>query len=400
MNLSNSINRTQARQEIINFFTETCNNKLNKNVYFKTYYIKRNKEHIYDYIQDFYKNTELESASIAQKYYHIFWNIDPKNKPTTKFYNFAVGYRKGKRTFSSRTYTYLKNAINEFIPINTNLINFSSTTARQLLSSYLTSTKYKQLLKQVELLSYILYHQKSLNFDNYTKLIHFYHNKTPCICGKSRKIITPLTVRKTCGDPLCISKIQSDFKKQADLIHLQTPAVKCKRVISRKWYKHAAVTKEKISLTNKKTWTKEKRYKQIQTNKKNGVYKRLSQKIKQKILTGIYTPQSKNRFTHTRLKSSVTGVKNYRSSWELKYHECHPQLLYEHIRIPYTYNNNTHIYIVDFWDNENKTAIEIKPSSMLSDARTVAKHKALKQWCIERNYKCIIVTEKNYNFLK
>jgi hypothetical protein len=390
--------RVKARVEIIKFFTEECNNKLNKNVYYKTFYAKRNKEFIYHYLQEYYKNTEFEHKSIAQKYYHIFWDIDINNLPITKFYNFNIGYRKGKRTFSSKSITYFKKLINVFklqpvlepIP--------SKEYVEQALLSYFKSAKYKQLLQQKNLLNYILNYQKDLNADNYSKLIYFLHSNPFCSCGKLRKIITPLTVRKTCTDLKCTGEVTSLNNKQRDLTYLQTSKCKLKRVQSRKWYKPTEETKQKISITNKQTWTKEKRKEQLRINKDNGVYERLSQKIKCKIQAGTYTPQTNNCLTRKRLESAKTGIKNYRSSWEVIYHECYPHLLYEYIRIPYQYKNTQHIYIVDFWDPVTKTAIEIKPYSMLNDLKTIAKHQALAIWCANNNNNYKLITEKDFNF--
>ena len=90
------------RQEIINFFTKECNNKLNKNVYYENFYTLRNKKEIFFYIQNYFNGTILENAPLAQKYYHIYWNIPPENIPNNRFCNFVKGYLKGKVTFNSK----------------------------------------------------------------------------------------------------------------------------------------------------------------------------------------------------------------------------------------------------------------------------------------------------------
>ena len=70
-------------------------------------------------------------------------------------------------------------------------------------------------------------------------------------------------------------------------------------------------------------------------NRKNGVFERLSKTIKDRILSGKITPKTSNRLNHKRLSSKITGIENYRSSWEVKYHEAFPDLLYEKLRIKY-----------------------------------------------------------------
>ena len=77
--------RKEMRESIIDFFKDK---KLNKNCYFIEFYRKRNSEHIFHYLNTYFnKKDVLFTASIAQKYYHIFHDLKdvPKNK---KFINF------------------------------------------------------------------------------------------------------------------------------------------------------------------------------------------------------------------------------------------------------------------------------------------------------------------------
>lgn len=389
------LDKPQVRLEIINFFEKFCNNKLNKNVYNINFYKNRNSEHIFHYINEYFKNTVLEHASIAQKYYHIYWNH--LDIPNTPFCNFQVGYRKGKRTFSSKNVKWIKNFLMHFVP-EKHSNKYTSDAAKAKLFDWLQTMSYKTLSEDTELLNFIFEEQKHLNVDNYTKVVLFLLNEPLCKCGVPKKIKSPLQILQTCGGKECVRKIRSEFGSNRDLSYLQTEEAKLKRVESRSWYRHSEETKAKIVETNKKTWTPEKKKLLVEKNKADGVYERSSQKIKQKILAGEYTPNTQNRLTHKRLHSEITGIKKYRSNWEVKYHEAYPHLLYEYLRIPYFFNSVRHIYIVDFWDPISHVAIEIKPFSMSEGAKTTAKMNALIEWCKQNNATCKLVTEKEFCF--
>jgi hypothetical protein len=389
------LDKSQIRLEIINFFETFCNNKLNKNVYNINFYKNRNSEYIYHFIQQYFKGTLLENSSIAQKYYHIYWNHT--DIPSTPFCNFKVGYRKGKRTFSSKSTKWLKAALNNFCCTKHSNV-FSAEIAKETLLEHLRKSSYKQLLKNTELLNFILNQQKTIIADNYTKIVLFLVEDKFCVCGNLRKIKKPLQIAQTCGRSQCVVDVAVQNGKNRDISYLQTIETKKKRVKSRSWYRPSEETKTKIVESNKKTWTPERKLQQVEKNRANGVYERSSQKIKEKILAGLYTPKTQNRLTHKRLYSNLTGIKKYRSNWEVIYHEANPHLLYEVIRIPYNYNNSKKVYIVDFWDPVNNIAIEIKPSSMTETPQTVAKINALKMWCQANNATYKIVTEKIFPF--
>lgn len=120
-------------------------------------------------------------------------------------------------------------------------------------------------------------------------------------------------------------------------------------------------------------------------------YKReASKRVKQKILNGEFTPNSNNKNTHW--ESSYNG-KSYRSSWEALYQYFDPDADYETIRIPYEYNNETYVYIVDFINTYDNLLIEVKPKSSLSDEKTKAKIDAARKWCEEYGYTFIIADE-------
>ena len=149
--------------------------------------------------------------------------------------------------------------------------------------------------------------------------------------------------------------------------------------------KHNDETKQKISEKNK--------------GKNNGMYGRRmsgnekilqSQRMKDKILSGDFTPNSNNRNTHW--NSMLDGIK-YRSSWEALYKFYNPNSIYEKLRIPYSYDGKERIYIVDFIDEFNKLVIEIKPKNILKTEISNAKINSLIKWSEENNYKTVIVDE-------
>ena len=157
---------------------------------------------------------------------------------------------------------------------------------------------------------------------------------------------------------------------------------------------HSNETKLKISEKN--------------SGKNNGMYgkkmneeqrKKHSQLMRNKILDGSFTPNTNNRNTHW--ESSLDEIK-YRSSWEALYKFFNPNSIYEKLRIKYSYNDEEKIYIVDFVDEINKLAIEIKPKNILKDEKSKIKIEFLREWCKENDYEIIIVDEdwliKNINF--
>lgn len=389
------LNKTQIRFCIIEFFQTYCNNRLNKNVYNINFYINRQKEHIYYYIQDYFKGTVLENSSIAQKYYHIYW--DHLDIPSTPFCNFQLGYRKGKRTFNSRNTSWFKDFLNNFKE-NKPSVCYSIETAKKCLLDHLRRSSYKSLSLETELLNFILNEQKVLDVDNYSKVVLFLVEDKHCLCGAFKKIKKPLQVIQTCGNKQCLNKIAHLNSLNRDISYLQTEESKQKRVQSRSWYRPSEETKAKIIESNKKTWTPEKKLQQVQKNKAAGSYKKSSKTIKQKILSGQYTPRTQNRLTHKRLSSELTGINKYRSNWEVKFHEANPHLLYEYLRIPYCFKGTEKVYIVDFWDSIHRLAIEVKPFSMTDSPLNIAKADALKLWCANNNASCKIITEKEFPF--
>jgi hypothetical protein len=68
------------------------------------------------------------------------------------------------------------------------------------------------------------------------------------------------------------------------------------------------------------------------------------------------------------------------------------------LRIPYVFEGVDKIYIVDFWDDINRIAIEIKPESMKDSPKHLAKMEALKKWCQNNNASYKVITEKDFTF--
>ena len=122
-------------------------------------------------------------------------------------------------------------------------------------------------------------------------------------------------------------------------------------------------------------------------------YKRQSsQRMKDKIASGQFTPNSNNRQTHYEVKFND---KQYRSSWEAVYHQLNPDAEYETLRIPYIFNGKNHIYIVDFINHSTKEVIEVKPAELFENMRTQSKLAALEDWAKTNEYTVVRFTQKD-----
>ena len=118
--------------------------------------------------------------------------------------------------------------------------------------------------------------------------------------------------------------------------------------------------------------------------------KKLSQKMKDKILKGEFTPNIHN--SRTNWKSIVDDMK-FRSSWEATFFILNPLVEYEKIRIPYYIENKRKIYITDFVDGENRIIYEIKPSTHNDDKRFLVKRSAAESWCKNNGYSFVVISE-------
>lgn len=120
--------------------------------------------------------------------------------------------------------------------------------------------------------------------------------------------------------------------------------------------------------------------------------KRRSDIMKEKILSGEFTPNSNNRNTHWDARYEN---KCYRSSWEALYQYINPHAEYEQLRIKYSINNTTKIYIVDFVDHINKQVVEVKPRELCAGEKFQAKLTALTIWA-ELNKYTLIIADKEW----
>lgn len=112
--------------------------------------------------------------------------------------------------------------------------------------------------------------------------------------------------------------------------------------------------------------------------------------MKSKIASGEFTPCITNSWSRSRIKF---GNFNFRSSWEFMFYLLNQNTLYETTRIPYLFEDSIHTYIVDFTDNKHNIIFEIKPKSLILNARNIAKEDSALVWCEENNYSYKIITE-------
>jgi hypothetical protein len=146
---------------------------------------------------------------------------------------------------------------------------------------------------------------------------------------------------------------------------------------------HSNETKEKISMANK--------------GQNNGMFGKTmpqeekdfrSRLMKEKIISGKFTPNSNNRNTHW---DSYYKNKKYRSSWEALYQYFDEHAEYETLRISYFFENKEYVYIIDFVNHKTKIVAEVKPKELLNDKKTIEKIKSVKNWCKLNNYQFLIV---------
>lgn len=205
------------------------------------------------------------------------------------------------------------------------------------------------------------------------------------------------------GKSLCdihgdVAGLKIKEKMKMNRPKLQTDDVKRKRVESRRNnnpYWHSSITKEKIRITNiithnSATFKETHRVTYLNSRAK------ISEKIKQRILDGTFTPCITN--TWTRWKSFIQidseNIKKFRSNWDAAFWLLNQHLEYEKIRIPYIFEEKYHIYIVDFVDRKNNILYEIKPDSLKIQEINIIKENAAKKWCSENNYMYVSVNDE------
>jgi very-short-patch-repair endonuclease len=116
--------------------------------------------------------------------------------------------------------------------------------------------------------------------------------------------------------------------------------------------------------------------------------KKVSIAMKNKILSGDYTPKTNNRLSR---KDNMFAGDKYRSSWEVIFKCNHPDFEYEKLRLEYSEG----IYIVDFICTKTNTVVEIKPKRLFDEEKNILKLNALNEWASKNNYNVMILTEEN-----
>lgn len=187
--------------------------------------------------------------------------------------------------------------------------------------------------------------------------------------------------------------------KDCNLGRKQTNETKLKRYVSRKnnggtW--HTEETKNKISASNRETWSKPEYIKLKQKLTEENKSKQ-SLIMKKKIKNGEFTPNITNSWTSWESFVNIGNTKKkFRSSWEAVFYLLNNGIQYEQTRIPYIYDYYSYNYIVDFTDNENRILYEIKPESEITDSKTKSKIKFANEWCKKNDYFFVIISDSYF----
>ena len=154
---------------------------------------------------------------------------------------------------------------------------------------------------------------------------------------------------------------------------------------------HTESTRKKLSVSNQITHSSFE-YKEKHKDTYALVAKKLSHIMKEKISKGEFTPPITNSWTKWSAYAVRNGsIKKFRSSWEAAFWLLNEDLEYEKVRIPYRYNGEIKIYIVDF--NSKTTLYEIKPNSTKDNEKNLVKFKAADDWAHENGYEFKIVSD-------
>lgn len=121
-----------------------------------------------------------------------------------------------------------------------------------------------------------------------------------------------------------------------------------------------------------------------------------SESIKQKILSGEWTPNVTNSWCKSRVK--ILDI-NFRSTWEAAFYLYNYsngiEMFYEKIRVKYFNGEKYRNYIIDFVDENNRILYEIKPDAFVEDKIIKIKEAAAISWCNKNGYKFEFINE-NY----
>ena len=122
--------------------------------------------------------------------------------------------------------------------------------------------------------------------------------------------------------------------------------------------------------------------------------KKQSTSMKKLIEAGLFTPCVTNSWANSKVPIKINEFDQYyRSSWDAVFQILNPTIKYEKIRIPYIGSDNQqHIYIVDFVDENKKILFEIKPEKLKTSKENLLKTKAAIKWCEKNNYEYKIIS--------
>jgi hypothetical protein len=207
---------------------------------------------------------------------------------------------------------------------------------------------------------------------------------------------------------VCNTEYQSEQRKLRTTDRVLSQAHKDKIGLGNRGKVVSDLTRKKLSLAYQKNAKNPEFIQACLDRTRNPITrKKQSETIKQKILSGDFTPCVTNSWANSRTKIDINGLKLYRSTWDAAFQILNPHCEYEKIRIPYinTKDNTQHIYIVDFVDEKNKILYEIKPKNLLSSSIVLDKTIGIELWCKNNNYKFKYITNdwfkenaKNINY--
>jgi hypothetical protein len=120
--------------------------------------------------------------------------------------------------------------------------------------------------------------------------------------------------------------------------------------------------------------------------------KKQSETMKQNILSGSFTPEITNTWTHWTALIEVDGVvRKFRSTWDACFWLLNRDEQYEAVRIPYLFAGEIHTYLTDFYNPNTGIITEVKPASQSETGKFKAKVAALHLHCkaLGRRYQII-----------
>lgn len=397
------VSHLTTREQIIKFFISHTKNILNKNCNEPQFYSRRGCGHIYNLIKNYFDDADLCASDVTRIYYHIFYKDEPI-RDKDLFINFREGYKGRRKPKPPVMYVNETNVnrirLKEIYTIDETIskLNENKICEKNNRMCSFTSKLVKSLYEHTNIKDF----KYEIPYRCRLKIIHGKLDKNElCYCVICKNAKDPeKSTTKTCS-PECQSIHRSQIAKVSnDLSGCRSRESIDKAAKARSWYKHSDETKAKIGKSNSVKWNDESfRKKMEEVTIKYNVRERQSQTMKDMILRGEFTPKSENRKRAKRVFSDITNI-NYRSTWELKFHEENLNLIYENKRIPYfdTTQNDWRVYIVDFEDAQNKILFEIKPTSELGEQNYKDKCKYTEEWCRENGYQFKVITEKDYDF--